>query len=231
MKYFNINLEKKLQHIEERGNSQKKELMAEVNDILTEGFDDDRRVMQSIQQSGKKKEGLSLLTDVPVYSLKSIYKLCVRYRLRFLDSKHFKGDIPYEAIHKIKEFERANMVKIKNYKILAPIELFSLQDKDSDPMLFMDLGNHNYYLVHKWGKDMSFFRYLMVFPLRNYYTLFLTISVAVGLFSVAIPVDEFIQTAFIFMFSFIASCSLVILYCFAYRKNFNEVGWNSKFSS
>lgn len=230
MKYFNINLERRLRLIEKKGNNQKKELLEEVNEILTEGFDDDRRVLQSIRENGKEKEDMSLLAEVPLYSLKSIYKLCVRYRLRFLDSKYFKGKIPYEAIQKIKDFERRNSVKVKNYKILAPVELFSTEDKDSDPMLFMDLGNDNYYLVHKWGKDMSFFRYLMVFPLRNYYTLFFTISLGVALFSLAIPVEKFIYTAFIFMFTFIASCALVILYCFAYRKNFNQVGWNSKFS-
>ena len=229
MQFFNINLERRLQSIERNESSNKKELLTEVHEILAQGFDDDRRVIQSIRENSKEKSELNLFSDVPVYSLKSIYKLCVRYRLRFLDSKYFKGEIPYEAIQKVKDFERTNAVKVGSYKILAPVELFSTEDKDSDPLLFIDLGNNNYYLVHKWGRDMSFLRYLMVFPLRNYYTLFFTITAAVALFSFSIPVEKFIYSLFIFMFTFIASCCLTLLYCFAYRKNLNQIGWNSKF--
>ena len=37
-----------------------------------------------------------------IYTLEQIKKLCIKYRLRFLDSKVFKGDFPHEAILKIK---------------------------------------------------------------------------------------------------------------------------------
>jgi len=42
-----------------------------------------------------------------IYHIEDIKKLCVDYRLRFLDSKHFNGTFPAEALDAIKAFEKA----------------------------------------------------------------------------------------------------------------------------
>ena len=38
---------------------------------------------------------------------------------------------------------------------MAPSKLFELENYD-DPLLFASLGDGYYYLIHKWGNDLSF---------------------------------------------------------------------------
>ena len=45
-------------------------------------------------------------------------------------------------------------------KMMAPSKLFELENYD-DPLMFVNLGNNYYYLIHKWGNDMSFFRKIL----------------------------------------------------------------------
>ena len=42
-----------------------------------------------------------------IFSIKIIENICIKFRLRFLHSKYFKSEFPYEAIIKIKELEKA----------------------------------------------------------------------------------------------------------------------------
>jgi len=44
--------------------------------------------------------------------------------------------------------------------IAAPAESFALQPRPIDPLLFCQLGDDLFYLVHKWGNDISVFRRL-----------------------------------------------------------------------
>ena len=41
-----------------------------------------------------------------IYHIEQIKKICIDYRLRFLDTKYFKGQIPEEAIIKINNLEK-----------------------------------------------------------------------------------------------------------------------------
>ena len=41
---------------------------------------------------------------------------------------------------------------------------------------FVPLSNNNYLLVHKWGKDLSWHKKILAFPLRNIETILLTIA-------------------------------------------------------
>src|SRR5690606_39103631 len=171
MKALMIDLEDKLRAIEKKALPPKKDLMEEVAEILHLESQKDRKILHNCQENEPLEEDslLQLRKDMPIYCLKSIYKLCIKYRLRFLDIKHFKGEIPYEAIIKMKKFEKEFGMTIGRCKILAPAELFNLKNKDSDPMLFVELGKNNFYLLHKWGKEMNFLRFIAALPFRNIY--------------------------------------------------------------
>ena len=92
-----------------------------------------------------------------IFHLNQIRKVCIDYRLRFLDLKYFKGNIPKEGINKITQLEKEHQTSLEGFKIMAPSVLFRLKKTD-DPLLFVPLGNNYFYLVHKWGNDLSFFR-------------------------------------------------------------------------
>ena len=166
--------------------------------------------------------------------LSHIRSICIDYRLRFLDSKYFKGDLPPRAISEVKRLEKLHDTELGGFKILAPSKLFKLEDKD-DPILFAPIGNGYYYLIHKWGKDLHPLRRILVWPFKNIVNLaavvllisfLITLMVPQGLFSKTGSAAEF-WIVFFFMFKSIAA--VVIFYGFALGKNFNPAIWNSKY--
>ena len=169
-----------------------------------------------------------------IYHLDHIKKLCIDYRLRFLDTKYFKSKFPDEAISEIKGLEDKHQTELKGFKIIAPSKLFKLENAD-DPVLFAPMGNDYFYLIHKWGNDLH--------PLRKYFmwffkgfenlvlltfliSLFLTFIVPDGLFGKEYSVSNFLM---IFLFMFKSVAAVVIFYGFALGKNFNTAIWNSKY--
>ncbi|HET8736234.1 MAG TPA: hypothetical protein VFM69_06530, partial [Pricia sp.] len=169
-----------------------------------------------------------------IYHLDQIKKICIDYRLRFLNSKYFKGEIPPTVISKIKRLEQEHGIEIEGFKIIAPSRLFKLEDRD-DPLLFAPIGNRYFYLIHKWGNDLHPLRKWLMWPFKgivNLTFLVLAISYVItmlipdGLFSKSGSNAEF-WIIFFFMFKSIAS--VVIYYGFAMGKNFNPAIWNSKY--
>ncbi|WP_281540335.1 hypothetical protein [Maribacter aestuarii] len=175
-----------------------------------------------------------LLETDRIYHINEIKNICIDYRLRFLESKYFKGQIPQEAISKIKLLEKEHKIEVTGYKIIAPSKLFKLEDKD-DPLLFAPIGNEYFYLIHQWGNDLHPLRKLLMWPFKNIINLtFLVVAISFlatlmipsGLFSKSNSAMEF-WILFFFMFKCIAS--VVIFYGFALGKNFNPAIWNSKY--
>ena len=59
-----------------------------------------------------------------IFHLNQIRKVCIDYRLRFLDLKYFKGNIPKEGIDKITQLEKEHQTSLEGFKIMAPSVLF-----------------------------------------------------------------------------------------------------------
>ena len=170
-----------------------------------------------------------------LFHIDSIKKICIDYRLRFLDFDYFKGNVPDEAYSRLKEF-KINQPNL-DFKIMmmAPSKLFELENYD-DPLMFVSLGNDYYYLIHKWGNDMSYFRKILMWPFKNFYNIlvficllsvFLTAIIPDGLFFYKNnPTVEFFVT---FLFILKSVIAVFIYYGFSLGKNFNENIWNRKF--
>lgn len=183
----------------------------------------------------KLKFNPSKLRSEKLFHVEDIRKICIDYRLRFLDVKLFKGKIPNEAIKKLEEFKNQHKNLDLELKIMAPSKLFELENYD-DPLLFAKLEDGYYYLIHKWGNDLSFFRKIMMWPFKSLYniiifmcfiSLFLTLIIPKDLFQYENnPGAEFFITYLFVLKSVIA---IFIYYGFALGKNFNEYIWNRKF--
>ena len=170
-----------------------------------------------------------------LFHIDDIKKICIDYRLRFLDFDYFKGKVPQEAYDKLKDFKINNPNLDIKIMMMAPSKLFELENYD-DPLMFVSLGNNYYYLIHKWGNDMSYFRKLLMWPFKNLYnimvficflSLFLTAVIPDGLFFYKDnPGIEFLIT---FLFVLKSVIAVFIYYGFSLGKNFNEYIWNRKF--
>ncbi len=217
--------------------SEPEEVLKEVYDILQAHEKNSVRIEKNISHGRHvvvNNFNFDLLETDQIYHISQIKKVCIDYRLRFLDSKYFKGDIPKEAFQKIADIEKQHEIEVKGFKIIAPSKLFKLKDKD-DPLLFAPIGNDYFYLIHKWGNDLHPLRKLLMWPFKSIVNLALlvfilsylvTLLIPEGLFSKSSSVAEF---WIIFFFMFKCMASVVIFYGFALGKNFNPAIWNSKY--
>jgi hypothetical protein len=236
-----VDLENKLQEVRSR-------LRAKDADELFETFKRafaqndaaEEQILQSIFGSSGEAQELDIkkLNPNHIYGLDEIKKICIDYRLRFLDAKYFKGDIPYEAITKVKALQKDQNHTIGGFKIIAPAPMFRLAEKDKDPLLFINLGNGLYYLVHKWGGEISAWRKAIMYPFRSFESLFTCIVVLAFSISMAVPSDVMmgpkdttsmhIRVIF-FFYLFLAFSGLTALYGFSRMKNFSVALWKSKY--
>ncbi|QEE49035.1 hypothetical protein FUA48_05410 [Flavobacterium alkalisoli] len=201
----------------------------------------DETQRQAIKQrlnDGGEQDSNSFIFDYlesdRIFHVDQIKAVCVDYRLRFLNSNRFKGQVPEEAVSKIRSLEKQHNTTLSGFKIAAPSKLFKLDNYD-DPLLFTPIGNGYYYLVHKWGNDISGWRKLLVRPFRDFgsFLLFLvlvsvmlTFMISDGALGVA---DVSVMRFICFLFIFKGVCGISLYYCFWKGKNFNTAIWNSDY--
>lgn len=230
------NIEEKLQRLKRK---EKKEefILNAVFQILSEVDRKDdaiREALSSYNPADSNEFDFDLLESNNIYSIDQIKRICIDYRLRFLDSKYFKGQLPYEAISKIKALEKSHNTELKGFKIIAPSKLFKLENAD-DPLLFAPIGNGYFYLIHKWGNDLNPFRKVLMWPYKNFGNLIIATLVVSLLATALFPEGIFSnkpnssQAGMIFFFMFKAIAAMVLYYGFAAGKNFNTAIWNSKY--
>lgn len=231
-----INIREKLDR-EKQKDSTPDHILKEVYEILLQADASEERIAENM--AGKTGSAgnpfdFELLEGSRIYHVKHIRHIAINYRLRFLDSRYFKGKIPPEAIAKIKGLEEQHRIEIKGFKVLAPSKLFKLDDRD-DPILFAPIGNDYFYLIHKWGKDLHPLRKILMWPFKSILNLFVVIVVLSYLITLSIPgglfskSDSSVQFWVLFVFMFNSIATIVIYYAIAKGKNFNPAIWNNKY--
>tara|TARA_B100000780_G_C21123251_1_gene455214 strand:- start:2714 stop:3460 length:747 start_codon:yes stop_codon:yes gene_type:complete len=222
-------------------------LLSQAEKIILNSADSEKDIFNRLSGKSQQSESdftlekLSRLDGELIFDKRIIENICTKYRLRFLDSKLFAGDIPYEAQLKIKKIENQIDHRFSSFKILAPESRFKLKDSTEDPILFVALGNGEYYMIHKWGDDMGWYRNVINFPLRNITTLAIT-SVSIALvISLFIPQSFFPNSTLSSTFalglaklytSFILSGLIfvtVLIVGILRSKEFSQDVWNSKY--
>lgn len=223
------------------------------NPLLNEAFDlirlseqGDNEIISRLKSNPvERSSGLVKISSPDkneIYSLIQIKAICLKFRLRFLDTRFFRNEIPYEAILRIKELERKHGIRLEKFKIAAPSSAFNLIDRNKDPLLFADLGNGNYLLVHQWGKHLAWHRKIFAWSVKNFTNLATTIfiiSLATALFA---PVDALFPEGtkkgyiintrmFLFLLSSLGMLFFSIYVSLMRNKNFSETEWNSRFLS
>jgi hypothetical protein len=237
-------LSKERQRLETSGDEFLTSALGELND----SFGREAEISQRL--TGKEVGSEELILSVEQldqldYSLmfneKVIQNIATRYRLRFLNSKLFLGTIPHEAKVKIKNIEEKLGEKFTTFKVLAPSSRFKLADSTEDPILFASLGNGGFYMIHKWGDDMNWYRNAINFPFRNITTLGVSCVALAMLINIFIPVDTFnelgvrsiyhammIKAFFGFILAGMFFVSALIFGILT-SKEFSQDVWNSKY--
>ena len=236
MNFSPVNLENELKKEQSRKNAEE-DILQQVKKIFEKLDRENARINKTLNSGNNivsNNFDLNLLESDRIYHISSIQKICVDYRLRFLDSKYFKPPFPQEAIGKIKNLEKAHNVSLGGFKIMAPSKLMKLENAD-DPLLFAPIGNGYFYLIHKWGNDLHPLRKWLYLPFKTINnTLIFAIAVSLVL-TLLVPsslYDEAQKDAqfwFLFLFIFKAVGFVFIFYGISLGKNFNSQIWNSKY--
>ena len=208
--------------------------------VINEAYFREHQIVHRVkgeQRIAQEFSWANLDTD-RLYSIEDIRTTCLQYRLRFLDSAKFKGEIPYEAILEIRRLEKEVGAELSDFAIMAPDARFKLEDCDKDPVLFLKLSNNYYYYIHQWGNDMAWYRKLLVWQLRSFTTLGISIASLSLLLAFIVPTelllgDSAAQSGFArlaLFFWFLVSITSVVTYVgFAFFKNVTANQWNSPF--
>ena len=213
------------------------DLLNQVYAVLKADDEHEDRISGALSESRGYLENNfdpNYLETANIYHISQIKKICIDYRLRFLDTRYFKGKYPQSAISKIKSLEKLHNTQLKGFKIVAPSKLFKLENAD-DPLLFAPIGNNYYYLIHKWGNDLHPLRKLQVLPFKNLGNLTMLLLLISWVLTEMVPNGLFTnQTGasfywIIYLFMFKTVASIALFYGFALGKNFNHAIWNSKY--
>jgi hypothetical protein len=138
---------------------------------------------------------------------------------------------------KIKELEKKIGTEIQHFKILAPHEVFELKEINADPLLFAQLSDNRFYLIHKWGNDLAWYRAIINFPFRGIGTFMISMFAIAFLFQMCIPyswvamdaADEFNFRLWFTIHCFIGLFSFSIFLGSFTFKGFSSSVWKSKY--
>ena len=214
-----------------------KELNSLIKDIWSKEDNKTNRISNSLKDTNNDNINQLKFDEMEtknIFHKDTIKKICVRYRLRFLDSNLFKGDYPKNITKIISDIEKKHNTKLNNFMIMAPSKLFKIKSPD-DPILFVPIGNDYYYLIHKWGEEFNYLRKLLVLPFKNIDNLTI-FSVLVSVFFALLGklfIPSLTSSEVFILFLFLVKGFIFIFFYmfFLTRRNFNESIWDSKYDS
>ena len=214
-----------------------KSIISSVNQWLWE----EERIEEEIFRSNKGIDELDIskLDEDKIFSVTTIQRVCLDYKLRFLDKDYYLDEIPYEAIIELKRIKKERSIEFDTFKILAPARKFKLKDELEDPILFGRINDQEYYLIHKWGNDLSWYKKISAFPFRNINCLIFSILIFSLITGFIVPNNllsnvegiEYlnIYRALSSFWIFVFTTSIVLYYWMISKADFSEHVWNSKY--
>lgn len=223
-------------------NKQRKQediLIDEVKNILSSDLIKENKILNNLKFYNQSFEYISepdVNSDL-IFSLEEIKVICTKFRLRFIDSQYYKNEFPYEAILKIKDINSSKRKELKHFKILAPVEAFKNSAENYPCLLFAQTINGNFYLIHTWGKELKWYKKMVLFPLRNFDSLFVSVAVFTLLVDISLPVElitldrsapywcGYRIATYFHLFIFFSGFTAYTI--FAFFKNFSNISWNS----
>ena len=213
------------------------ELKSLLKNIWEKEDSKNERIFRSLNDKNKdnfNKMKFEYMETKNIFHVDTIKNICVRYRLRFLDSNLFKGDYPSNITKVINNIEKKHDTTLNNFMIMAPSKLFKIKSPD-DPILFVPIGNEYYYLIHKWGEEFNSLRKLLVLPFKNIDNLTIFSVLVSVLFAflgkLFIPSLTFSEVFILFLFLVKGFIFIFFYTFFLTRRNFSESIWNSKYDS
>ncbi len=224
---------------EKRRTSKEEQLLAEAKKLLIQGRLSDKNVLDNLKFYNTSFEFLDeeeILTN-KLFTKVQLISACKKLHLRCLPSQAFEGEVPYEAVLKIKELNTKYGKDLKHFKILSTKDFFSEPNSKHQALLFAQTLYGNYYHIHTWGEPLGNWRKLKYFVLRNFGSLAAVLMFFTLIECLIIP-DRYLSTdtratyfsmyrAAAYFHLLILNTGLTVFLIFAFHLSFSENNWDS----
>jgi hypothetical protein len=186
-----INIEEQLKKLRIKTRKQEDLLLSQAKQILDNDLFSEKKVLQNLKQYKQKYDVIDeeFVDSDLVFTPQEIKNISVIYRLKFLESKYYKLDFPYEAIVKVKELDKYHGKELKTFRVLACPPAFLEKDFQSERSLFVKTNHNNYYLVHRWGEPLKWYRKIKFLPFRTFESLALTLITFTLILTLVLPTE------------------------------------------
>lgn len=213
-------------------------LLNEAKHILDKELLNEAHILEHL---GRYEALSELLNDeqvdaTRVFSREEIREIAVAWRLKFLNSKLYRPEIPYEAVLMIKDLNRQFDKVLEVFFVLSDPEAFRNKNGEHEALLFAGTAAGNYYLIHRWGKALPSHRRWLYWPMRRFENLFITVlfvtlCVALSLPTWLITLDHKADywsgyRAAAFFHLLIFNMGVTAYITFAFAKNFSGTVWD-----
>jgi hypothetical protein len=164
-----INILSELFKERKRLRSGEDELLLEAKRILISDKFSEKNILDNLKLYNKNFELLNEenIDQSALYTENEIKSICLHYGLYFADSQLYKGEFPYEAILKIKDFNKAQGKDLRHFKLVASAPMFKNPKINTSCLLFCETIYGHYFLIHKWGTPLPWYQKLKSFSLTK----------------------------------------------------------------
>lgn len=214
-------------------------LINETNKILKQDLFDDKKILANLRQYEESFEYAEEDQDhlKEVFTLQHIKAIAIEYRLKFLESKHFRPEFPYEAILKIKDHNRLYRKDLKHFFVLTTDSHFK-NNSSEEALLFAKTVYGNYLLIHRWGEPLDKWRKLKNLLLRDFEYLFMSVVTITLCTTLCLPTEVitlddtatywsgYRVAAFFHLLIF--NLGVTAFITFAFTKNLSASIWNQR---
>jgi len=211
--------------------------MQQIEEAKKKGTAPDAFILKRLRDAakpGRLPEAFGGLDKNKVFSDDDIKNICIQYRLRFLDGQQFKMKVlPENSSIVIKDIEKKLGRETGKIKVVAPVSFFKAPKLNNEPIIFVQLDEHNYYLVHTWNKGLSWTKKILAFPMRSIWSLLICLAI-IGLPIVFIvpsvlfskPEEVQYYQSFYMAAFFITAVFVTVFGGFSFYKSFSRACWN-----
>ena len=238
--FADLNIQNELIKLKVKSTQREDLLISEVNKIYSDSLYSGETILTNLKSYN---DTFALLNEADIdqtliYSPKTIKKICINLRLKFLEIKNYKLDMPYEALLKIDALNSKQGKDLQDFKIMGEKKSFFSKNSRGNFVLFAKTVYGNYYLIHSWGIKLKWYKKLLAFPFRNFECLavcllIFTLTVTLSLPTFLITLDK-TATYFcgyrvaVFFHLLIFFSGFTAYYLVGFNKPLSENSWRDK---
>jgi hypothetical protein len=188
---LNYSLTNELEKFKRKNFSIEKNLIAQAQNILNNDLISEKEILRNLQHYLSLEE---LITEEEVdseliFDIESIKKTAINLRLKFLDSKFYKTEIPQDVLFEIKRLNKLYNKELKHFKVLSLPESFSSKAIEGNSILFCKTNHNNYFRIYEWGKPIRAQRKVWAWPLKSLETLSISIIIFTLIIDLILPTN------------------------------------------